>query len=146
MKIKKISDSAIFPAKATANAAGYDIYVPDYMRVVLEPMSVSKIGTKLCFEISDGYYGQLKERSSLAIQGVTVTGGVIDSDYRGEIFVIMNNWNDKQVIIGGNDAIAQVIFTKIHNDVVVYYDTGAELSETLRSDAGFGSTNRSNSL
>ena len=98
------------------------------------------IGTGLFFEIPEGYEVQIRPRSGLAAKnGVTVlnTPGTIDSDYRGEIKVILINLGEKDFVINSGDRIAQMVIAKYER---VEWTLSEELSETDRGAGGFGST------
>ena len=66
-------------------------------------------------EIPQGYYGQIESRSSMAVKGIFVTGGVIDSGYRGEIMIITNNFSPSDYNINEGDRVAQIVFHKVEH-------------------------------
>lgn len=137
MKVKFLHSSAAFPKKGSDNAAGYDLFSVE--AGVIKPNERRLIKTGISLEIPSGYYGRIAPRSGLAFKnGIDVMAGVIDSDYRGEIGVILYN-SDKicDFIFGVGDKIAQIIFEK-HYD----FEMGlfSDLKETKRGDGGFGST------
>ena len=94
-KVKKIHADAHLPVRKTTGSAGYDLYA--YESSEIESRRCRKIPTGLKMEIPEGYYGKIESRSSLALDNLHVEGGVIDSDYRGEVSVILCNNNDNSV-------------------------------------------------
>ena len=142
VKIINRSDNQL-PAYETVNSAGMDLraYLPEGP-VTLKPMQRMLIPTGLFMEIPEGYEGQVRPRSGLAIKnGVTVlnTPGTIDADYRGEVKIILINLSDTDFTISSGDRIAQIIFAKCEQMEVVNVET---LSETERGAGGFGHTGK----
>lgn len=133
---KKLSDKAVEPKRGSENAAGYDLYsIEDY---------ILKSGERKLFKIDisldqeNGGYAQIEGRSGLAYKyGVLVLGGIIDSDYSGNIGVILLNTGDKELVINQGDRIAQLIF---HNHYSPELVEVKEIKETIRGESGFGST------
>lgn len=140
MKIVTLSSHALFPKKSSVNAAGYDLYSIE--TGVIKPKERRLILTGIALEIPSGYYGRVAPRSGLAFKhGIDVMAGVIDSDYRGEVGVILYNsdsFNDFIFNIG--DKIAQIIFEKYYDFVFNEVFQIKDLNETQRGDGGFGST------
>jgi dUTP pyrophosphatase len=139
MKVKLLNEKAKAPERATANAAGYDIFsCSDY---VIYPHTRVLLKTGISVELPEGYYGRVAPKSGLALNhGIDVMAGVIDSDYRGEISVILYNTDkDNLYVVKSGDKIAQLIIEK-------YYPFGLqvvdELSESERGSDGFGSTGK----
>ena len=127
---------AIIPKKQTVGSAGYDLYSKEDGSIL--PNSRKLIDTGIKMEIPVGFYGRIAPRSSLALKyGIDVGGGVIDSDYRGKIKVLLFNHGDKIYKFDKNDRIAQLIFTKIGD---FNFDINF-LNNTERNEGGFGSTN-----
>ena len=131
------------PAYETVNAAGMDLraFLPEGP-ITLEPMQRSLVPTGLYMEISEGYEGQVRPRSGLAIKsGITVLNapGTIDADYRGQVCVILINLSDKPFVINSGDRIAQLIIAKCEQAEPVRVET---LSETERGAGGFGHTGK----
>lgn len=140
-KVCKITNEARIPTKNSQHAAGYDIYC--HHDVVLPAKNKTMIPTGLIMEIPEGYYGKLESRSSVAWNGHTSIGaGVIDSDYRGEVKVIIFNHSDQDYHIKSGDRIAQLIILKHENFVVTEVDDTGILTNTSRGSGGFGSTGR----
>jgi dUTP pyrophosphatase len=135
--IKKLSDKATIPSQGSTEAAGYDLYAAE--NAVVYSLSRALIKTNISIAIPEGYYGRIAPRSGLAYKnGIDVLAGVIDSDYRGDIGVILFNTsttNEFQVKAG--DRIAQIIIEKCHN---VHWDLEESLDQTNREQKGFGST------
>ena len=131
------------PAYETKASAGMDLraFLPDGP-VILEPMQRSLVPTGLYMEIPEGYEGQVRPRSGLAIKsGITVLNspGTIDADYRGQVCVILINLSDKPFTINSGDRIAQIIFAKCEQADLVQVET---LSSTERGAGGFGHTGK----
>ena len=143
LKIVNTSNNPL-PAYETKNSAGMDLraYLPDGP-ITLEPMQRALVPTGLYMEIPEGYEGQVRPRSGLAIKnGISVLNspGTIDADYRGQVCVILINLSDKSFVINSGDRIAQLIIAKCEQAEVVQVET---LSETERGAGGFGHTGKS---
>jgi dUTP pyrophosphatase len=145
LKIKRISDSYAdvpLPAYATPEAAGMDIRAAIDDEYILRPGEYSMISTNISVEIPKGYEIQVRPRSGLAAKhGVTILNvpGTIDSDYRGEIKVILINHGKEPFTIKKGERIAQLVLSKIYHASLVEVD---DLTETQRSAGGFGHTGR----
>lgn len=142
VKIINKSDNPL-PAYETVNSAGMDLraYLPEGP-VTLRPMQRVLIPTGLFMEIPEGYEGQVRPRSGLAIKnGITVlnTPGTIDADYRGEVKIILINLSDTDFVINSGERVAQIIFAKCEQMEVINVET---LSETERGAGGFGHTGK----
>jgi dUTP pyrophosphatase len=129
------------PRFVSTSAAGADIqaFLPNGPVSIL-PGSYTLIPTGLILELPEGYEGQVRPRSGLAAKsGVTVLNspGTIDSDYRGEVKVILINHGDRAFTINHGDRIAQLVVSKVEPCTFVITDS---LSETERGERGFGST------
>ncbi|HSC52395.1 MAG TPA: dUTP diphosphatase [Phnomibacter sp.] len=130
------------PEYATAGSAGLDIRAHLQEPVVLQPMQRTLIPTGLSFEIPQGYEAQVRPRSGLAIkQGITClnTPGTIDSDYRGEVKVILINLDTVEHTILPGDRIAQVVFQQV---TTISWQPVNQLEETTRGEGGFGHTGK----
>lgn len=142
MKVKIINKSNNeLPAYETACSAGMDLraYLPDGA-ILLKPLQRALVPTGLFMEIPNGYEGQVRPRSGLAIKnGISVlnTPGTIDADYRGEIKIILVNLSDNNFVINSGERIAQIVFAKCEQMELVNVET---LSETERGTGGFGHT------
>lgn len=129
------------PSRQTEGSAGYDVSSadPDF---VLGPGERRAVGTGLVFEIAPGHEMQVRPRSGLALRsGVLVANapGTIDSDYRGELKVILLNAGVAPVGIARGDRIAQLVFARYETPAIEEADT---LASSARGDGGFGSTGR----
>ena len=111
IKIKKLKNNARMPKKYDENDAAYDLYSSDETNLLSEQTKL--IHTGICMEIKRGYYAKIESRSSLASKGIFATGGVIDSGYRDEIMVILNNISPDSFKIKVGDRIAQIIFHRV---------------------------------
>ena len=130
------------PAYETAGAAGMDLRAAIAEPVALAPGERALISTGLRLEIPEGYEGQVRPRSGLAIRhGITLlnTPGTIDSDYRGLVQVVVINLGREAYTIHRGDRIAQLLITPV---IRVTLETVEDLSETERGEGGFGSTGR----
>ena len=142
VKIVNKSDNQL-PAYETVNSAGMDLraYLPEGA-IVIKPLQRVLVPTGLFMEIPEGYEGQVRPRSGLAIKsGITVlnTPGTIDADYRGEVKIILINLSDSDFVINSGDRVAQIVFAKCEQMEVVNVET---LSDTERGAGGFGHTGR----
>ena len=141
IKIKCIKeDGATIPLYKTAGAAGADLCAKVSQPLTIKAGKFAMVPTGLFFEIPEGYEVQVRPRSGLAAKnGVTVlnTPGTIDSDYRGEIKVILVNLSDTDFVINNGDRIAQMIVAPVTQAEFIVSD---KLSETERGTGGFGST------
>lgn len=135
---------AQLPDKASEGAAGYDVraFLPPDTEIVLEPGDRFAVPTGLYFSIPKGYFITVRPRSGLAIRdGVTLVNspGTIDSDYRGELKVLMINLGQKAVTIRSQDRIAQLLLER--ETPIAWEETLLEdLDPTRRGAGGFGST------
>jgi len=158
IKIKPLREGVQLPSFATPGSAGMDLHAAE--EVELPGMgwlhngayvpSRSLVPTGIAVEIPNGYHGEIRPRSGLAFKhGITVLNspGTIDSDYRGEIFVLLINFGVDSYVIKPGDRIAQLVFTPnvamgttpTHPAVTIAQEA-EELSETERGEGGFGST------
>lgn len=141
MKLKVINKSKHpLPKYETEGSSGMDLRANLDVSMVLKPLDRVLVPTGLYFEFEKGYEAQVRARSGLALKkGLGLPNGIgtIDSDYRGELKVILINMSREDVVIEDGDRIAQVVFMKIELPEVVEVK---EISETERSDGGFGHT------
>ena len=136
----KAEKGAVIPHYATEGAAGADISAYLSAPVTLRPGEYKAIPTGLFMEIPEGYEVQVRPRSGLALKhGITVLNapGTIDSDYRGEVKVILINHSSEAFTIQDGDRIAQIVIARVHRLPFVEVD---DLSATERGEGGFGST------
>jgi dUTP pyrophosphatase len=142
MNIKIINESSNpLPGYETRFSAGMDLraFLPEGS-VHLESLKRALIPTGLFIEIPEGFEGQIRPRSGLALkQGITVLNspGTIDSDYRGEIKILLINLSDLPVTISNGDRIAQIIFARHEN---IQWIPARELEPTDRGSGGYGHT------
>lgn len=138
LKIKKLHPDAIIPAYQSAYAAGFDLHA--LSESILPAGCSMLIGTGLAFEIESGFEIQIRPRSGLALKhGISVlnTPGTIDSDYRGEIKVILINHSQEDFCIKQGDRIAQAVINEIARAVFEVVDN---LTPSIRGEGGFGSS------
>ena len=134
----KLSDGAALPEYKTAGSAGADICSNE--NCLINPDSWKMISTGIFPEIPENFEIQVRSRSGLAAKnGVFVLNspGTIDSDYRGEIKVILANMSDKVFEVRKGDRIAQLVISPV---IQADFHAVSEISETERSSGGFGST------
>ncbi len=142
VKVKRLphGEGLDLPAYATEHAAGFDLRAAVEEPVVLEPLERALIPTGFVFEIPEGYEGQIRPRSGLALRkGVTLLNspGTVDADYRGEVKVLLINLGQEPVTIERGERIAQMIITPVVRVELVEVET---VSTTARGEGGFGST------
>tara|TARA_R110000782_G_scaffold236352_1_gene322490 strand:- start:74 stop:505 length:432 start_codon:yes stop_codon:yes gene_type:complete len=138
VKYIKLHPSAILPTKGTENAAAYDLYAIEDAYIPLGETVM--VGTGLAFEIPTGWKGEIYSRSGLASQGIVVANspGKIDSDYRGEIKVLIRNERTTDLAgIKMGDRIAQFEINPVHS---IEFEESDNLDFTSRGFKGFGST------
>lgn len=139
MKINVINKSEFeLPEYKTKGAAGLDLQANINEPIELKPLDRVLVSTGLFLSIPEGYEAQIRGRSGLALKhGITLANGIgtIDSDYRGEIKVILINLGKESYIINKGDRIAQIVFIKYEKATLIEVD---DLDETTRGDGGFG--------
>jgi dUTP pyrophosphatase len=136
IEIKKLRSDAVVPTRGSNKAAGLDLYAVSVAEIA--PNSRTIVPTGIAISIPDTVYARIAPRSGLAAKnGINVLAGVVDSDYRGEIKVILHNTGSDRFIVNPGDRIAQLILEKIIIPEVVLVDT---LDNTTRGADGFGST------
>ncbi len=141
IKVVNTSNNPL-PHYATEGAAGMDIRAFLAEPLQLEPMQRASIPTGLFIELSVGYEAQVRPRSGLAIyQGITCLNspGTIDSDYRGEIKIILINLSGQHQVINPGDRIAQMVIQKVERATL---EIVTELNKSGRAENGFGSTGK----
>ncbi|XLQ19794.1 MAG: dUTP diphosphatase [Candidatus Moraniibacteriota bacterium] len=136
IKIKKINPEAKLPQYTIEGDAAMELYsIED---IVLSPGDIVACQTGISMAIPDGFVGLIWDKSGIAFKGGLKTmGGVIDSNYRGEIGVIIRNLSKKDYKINKGDKIAQMLIQRVECPIIEEVD---ELDETQRGDGGFGST------
>lgn len=143
MKIRIVNKSKHeLPAYSTESSAGMDIRANIEEEIVIKPLGRTLVKTGLFLEIPVGFEAQIRPRSGLAInKGITVLNspGTIDSDYRGEVCIIMINLSNEDFIIKDGDRICQMIIAKHEKAEWIGVDS---LIETSRGNGGFGHTGK----
>ena len=138
IKIKKLSPEAIIPHYVHEGDAGMDVYSIEDLTLNVGDIKLVKTG--LCFEVPRGYEIQVRPKSGLALKnGITLTNspGTLDSGYRGELGVIMQNLGKLAHEIKKGEKIAQLVLAKYEGAQIIEV---TDLSETTRGEGGFGST------
>ena len=142
IRVKKPSEKAILPTYGTPYAAGADLYACLESPVTIQPGQTAWISTGIAMEVPEGRAGLIYARSGMACKrGVAPANkvGVVDSDYRGPITVVLyNHGNEPQTICHG-ERIAQMIITPVLTPAYIEAD---ELTDTVRDASGFGSTGK----
>lgn len=144
LKVKQTDDALDLPLPSymTKGAAGMDLYanIPDQMTLGKNQIKVISAG--ICLAIPEGYEGQIRPRSGLAAKhgiGIVNSPGTIDSDYRGEIMIIMINYGDQHFVISRADRIAQMVINKVE---IVDLEVEQVLEPTKRDGGGLGHTGK----
>lgn len=140
LKIKR-ADGALLPALASPGSAGLDLaaYLP-HGSLTIKAGERALVPTGLYMQIPLGYQGEVRPRSGLALKyGITVLNspGTIDSDYRGEVSVILINLSNEDFTVNNGDRIAQLVITEAKEVEIVLSDN---LDDSLRGSGGFGSS------
>ena len=140
--IKKLSHKAQVPIYKTEGSSGMDLMALTEDKIVIKPNKSTLVPTGLSIAIPNDTEIQIRPRSGLAAKSsisVLNTPGTIDSDYRGELKVILFNHGDKEFIINNGDRIAQMVLVPI---LKVQFEEVQDLPETIRGSGGFGSTGK----
>lgn len=138
VKFFRFSADAVIPFKGTVGSAGMDLSSAE--QVTLPARGTVMVSTELGVEIPPGFYGWVTSRSGLARKGISVEGGIIDSDYRGCIWIILYNHTDSDVVVKKRQRVAQMIVQPFCHPMTIVEKTLSELTETVRGAGGFGST------
>ena len=140
--IKKLDPAVELPAYKTEGASGMDLMALLNQPINLKPNSSCLVPTGLAVAFSSDFEIQIRPRSGLAAKkniSVLNTPGTIDSDYRGEIKVILFNHGERDFLINNKDRIAQMILTPV---IKMSLEETDDLPETIRGEGGFGSTGK----
>jgi dUTP pyrophosphatase len=140
--IKKLDPNVVLPAYKTNGASGMDLMAFIDKPIKIAPNSSYLVPTGLSMAFSEDYEVQIRPRSGLAAKNnITVlnTPGTIDSDYRGEIKIILFNHGKEDFLINNKDRVAQMVLTPV---VKIKLEETDNLPDTLRSEGGFGSTGK----
>tara|TARA_B100000287_G_scaffold244767_1_gene230160 strand:- start:2144 stop:2569 length:426 start_codon:yes stop_codon:yes gene_type:complete len=134
--IKKSDELAKTPTRANDSDAGYDLYSTQEGIIPAGGRRIVKTGISIA--IPPGYYGRIAPRSGLAIKrGIDVLAGVVDSGYRGEVGVVLQNLSEHDFTFSQGERVAQLILEQCNTIGWVEVE---ELEDSVRSDGGFGST------
>ncbi len=149
--VKRLTQSAILPQRGSKQAAGYDLFADENLTIQpcrydnetkLLSIGQALISTSIAIKIPDGYYARIASRSGLAVKSYLEVGaGVVDSDYRGEVKVLLRNLGSIPYEVKQGTRIAQLIIEKITTPEV---EEVIDLDVTDRGEGGFGSTGLSN--
>lgn len=140
--VKKLSPNAILPTYGSTEAAGADLYACLKEAVTILPGETAWISTGIALEVPKGCAGLIYARSSMGVKrGLAPANkvGVIDSDYRGEIRVVLLNHSKQPQTVEHGERVAQMLITPV---LTPAYEEVAELSDTSRGVGGFGSTGK----
>ena len=140
--IKKLNPKVQIPVYKTSGASGMDLMAFVDQPIKIAPKSAYLVPTGLSLAFSDKYEVQIRPRSGLAAKNkITVlnTPGTIDSDYRGEIKIILFNHGHEEFIVNNNDRIAQMILTPV---IKMDLEETNDLPDSIRGEDGFGSTGK----
>lgn len=143
IKFKKLREGVNVPTAGSKYSAGYDLYasIPEG-EITIGPGETVKVGTGLSFELPESTFGAIFARSGLATkQGLRPANcvGVCDSDYRGEYIVAIHNDSAECRTVQDGDRIAQLVLLPY---IPMEFEEATDLSETARSEGGFGSTGK----
>ena len=145
IKVKRLSagfNDIQLPAYATEGSSGLDVRAAVDKEIILSPGKVALVPTNLSVEIPEGYEIQVRPRSGLAAKhsiGVLNSPGTIDSDYRGEIKIIMMNFGEEDFPVLRGERIAQLVISKVYRADFI---EKTELNESERGEGGFGHTGK----
>lgn len=142
IRVKKLNKNAIIPTYGSIEAAGADLYACLSEPIAVMPGEVAWVGTGIALEVPKGCAGLVYARSGLACKrGLAPANkvGVVDSDYRGEIKVVLYNHSKEPQTIEHGERIAQFVITPV---LTPAYQEVCELDETDRGTGGFGSTGK----
>ena len=140
--IKKLDPKVAIPSYKTKGASGMDLMAFVKEKIVIKPQTSALIPTGLSVAFSEDYEIQIRPRSGLAAKNnisVLNTPGTIDSDYRGELKIIIFNHSNHDFIVNNDDRVAQMVLTPIAK---MELEEANELPKTLRGEGGFGSTGK----
>jgi dUTP pyrophosphatase len=142
VKVKCLHDieDIPLPVYESQGSSGMDIRAAVKEDVLVNPGEIKFVHTGLAVSVPLGYEAQIRPRSGLALHhgiGMVNSPGTIDSDYRGEIGIIMINWGTEPFVIKSGDRIAQIVFSRVYRADLVEVN---DLDATSRGDGGFGHT------
>ena len=140
--VKKLDPAVQIPSYKTIGASGMDLMAFIKEPIILPAKKSCLVPTGISIAMSDDYEIQIRPRSGLAAKkniSILNTPGTIDSDYRGEIKIILFNHGDDEFIIQNNDRIAQMVLMPVHK---INFEEVENLPDTIRGKGGFGSTGK----
>lgn len=141
VRFAKSHEDAITPTRGSSGAAGYDLYAMEEYEI--DHGERVMIDTGIVVEVPDGHYGRIAPRSGLAAKhGIDVLAGVVDSDFRSSLRVILINHGNTRFYVSKGDRVAQLVFEKILIPQGLEEVSIEELTATERGEGGFGSTGR----
>lgn len=136
LKVKTLSETAKLPTRGSTHAAGYDMYAS--ATVTIPAGGRALVSTGLSIAVPVDCYARIAPRSGLAVKnGIQTGAGVVDSDYRGEVRVLLFNQGEEDFEVNVGDRIAQMVLERVYTPVVQQTD---DLEESVRGAGGFGST------
>lgn len=140
VKIKRLphSQGLPLPEKVTCSSSGFDLRAAIEENIILKPFERFLVPTGFILEIPEGFEGQIRTRSGLALRSGIVclnSPGTIDSDYRGEVKVILANLSNQDFVVERGMRIAQLIIARCENVKITEVES---LSATIRGEGGFG--------
>lgn len=143
VRVQRVGDVEVpLPAYQTEGSAGFDLTAALREAVIIRPGERRLVPTGLALAIPPGFEGQVRPRSGLALRhgiGMVNSPGTIDSDYRGEVGVILINWGQEPFTVEPGARIGQMVIAQVARAA---FDLVTQLDETERSSGGFGSTGR----
>ena len=142
IRVKKLRPNAVLPTYGSGEAAGADLYACLEETVSIAPGEVFWVPTGIALEVPKGCAGLIYARSSMGVKrGLAPANkvGVIDSDYRGEIRVVLLNHSSQVQTVSPGERVAQLIITPV---LTPAYEEAEELTDTVRGEGGFGSTGK----
>ena len=140
--VKRLNSKVKLPEYKTTGSSGMDLMACIESPIKIAPNTLKLVSTGLSIAIPEDLEIQIRPRSGLAVKssiGVLNTPGTIDSDYRGELKIILFNHGNKDFIINNNDRIAQMVLTPV---IKMELEEVDQLPETIRGPGGFGSTGK----
>ena len=140
--VKRLNSKVKLPEYKTTGSSGMDLMACIESPIKIAPNTLKLVPTGLSIAIPEDLEIQIRPRSGLAVKssiGVLNTPGTIDSDYRGELKIILFNHGNKDFIVNKNDRIAQMVLTPV---IKMELEEVDELPETIRGSGGFGSTGK----
>ena len=145
IKVRRINpgfEDIALPSYSTEGSAGMDIRAAVENEIIIHPSEIVLVPTNLSVEIQEGFEIQVRPRSGLAVKhgiGILNSPGTIDSDYRGEVKIIMMNFGKEDFKISRGDRIAQLVVSKVYHAILEESDG---LNSSKRGEGGFGHTGK----